>query len=637
MPRGETKRIDLQEVLGPSSIGGAGGLSLALPGKELISATQIVFDEVTGLAVIMKMFDREPDDQVKSRVLRAPMMALSQPDHGLGFPSGTQVLPRIFLRNAGPAPTQVSATIDWRNQTSGTFALPALTLSPGEVRTVSLADYQQAAQIPPDANWGTMKLSYTGRAADLVAVAVSYDKANRYGLQTPFSENLSRLWVGGMWHVDATHNTFITTGNAGSESTTAEVTLFYNGGKSRYRMEKMLSPGQQLWLDVGEVVHDQVPDSDGHTLPPSTMTGSYELRDLDHATVGQLYEGKLVLDKTFGHAAYGCGSCCGYDAVVLDPSGFFGPPGIQNDDSIYATDTCAGDQEDVTGSGYGWTSSDTAVATLPNRTLHTVTVGTAKGSGLVKLQRANPPSCPLTVFGPTQGVNVQPTVTISGPTNIPMLHAGTQGTDSITVTATGNPSGRTYSWTAVSGGSNITILNNTSASATLQSVAVGTYTVQVTYTFNNQPGTAVTVGKVQQPGSLGVISNATPLHNCASAGYAYNTADRQIQYQVLDTSAPPVPIPAAGMNLTETLNGLSNTCKVPYPTPTVGAQSGSNGYFPLPDTLQLCSSVCLPANAQGNPTGSCTAQVAQTWSANGFPVKSDTLTYTCPGPPTGAP
>jgi len=48
--------------------------------------------------------DREPDDQPKSRVLRAPMMALSQPDQGLGFPNGTQLLPRIFLRNAGSAP-----------------------------------------------------------------------------------------------------------------------------------------------------------------------------------------------------------------------------------------------------------------------------------------------------------------------------------------------------------------------------------------------------------------------------------------------------------------------------------------------------------------------------------------------------
>jgi hypothetical protein len=32
-----------------------GGLSLSLRGKELISATQIVFDEVTGLAAMMKI------------------------------------------------------------------------------------------------------------------------------------------------------------------------------------------------------------------------------------------------------------------------------------------------------------------------------------------------------------------------------------------------------------------------------------------------------------------------------------------------------------------------------------------------------------------------------------------------------
>jgi hypothetical protein len=75
------------------------------------------------------------------------------------------------------------------------------------------------------------------------------------------------------------------------------VTLFYNEGKSKYRVEKLLAPGQQLWLDVGQLIRNQVPDSDGHTLPPDTMTGSYELRDLDHATVGLLYEGKLMFVK----------------------------------------------------------------------------------------------------------------------------------------------------------------------------------------------------------------------------------------------------------------------------------------------------------------------------------------------------
>ncbi len=445
---GETKRIDMAEVLGPSSIGAVGGLSLSLPGKELISATQIVFDEVTGLAAMMKMFDREPDDQPKGRVLLAPMMALSQPDQGLGFPNGTQLLPRIFLRNAGPAPTQVAMSVDWRSDAkSGELALSPLALSPGEVKVINLADDQKSGQIPPDASWGTLKLAYTGRRADLVAVAVSYDKSNRYGLQTPFSEDLSRMWAGGMWHVDPTHNTFITTGNGGTEATTAEVTLFYNSGTSKYRMEKMLSPGQQLWLDVGHLVHDQVPDSDGHTLPPDTMTGSYELRDLDHAYVGQLYEGKLVIDKTYGHAAYGCGSCCGYDAVVLDPDPFGGPPGIENDDYIYANDTCSGGQADVTGGGYSWASSDTAVATLPNRTLHTVGVGSATGSTLVQLQRANPPHCLVTVFGPTQPVSVMPTITSISPAQ------GLVGTAiNVTVTGTGFASGAT-----VSAGSNISV------------------------------------------------------------------------------------------------------------------------------------------------------------------------------------
>ena len=77
-------------------------------------------------------------------------------------------------------------------------------------------------------------------------------------------------------------------------------------------------------------------------LPPDMMNGSYELRDLDHATVGQLYEGKLVIDKTYGHAAYGCGSCCGYSTVVFGPNRFSGPPGNNFSDFIHATQQCGG-------------------------------------------------------------------------------------------------------------------------------------------------------------------------------------------------------------------------------------------------------------------------------------------------------
>jgi len=185
---GQTSRIDLREVLGPSANGAIGALTVSLPGKGSLSATQIVFDEVTDLTAIMKLFEREPDDKAANHVLLAPMMALSQPDPALGFPSGTVLIPRVFLRNAGSAPARVSVAFDWRTDNrSGNFVIPSFSLLPNDVRVVTLSDYQGAGQVPPDANWGTLKINYTGRRSDLVAVALSYDKDNRYGLQTSFS------------------------------------------------------------------------------------------------------------------------------------------------------------------------------------------------------------------------------------------------------------------------------------------------------------------------------------------------------------------------------------------------------------------------------------------------------------------
>jgi hypothetical protein len=140
-------------------------------------------------------------------------------------------------------------------------------------------------------------------------------------------------------------------------------------------------------------------------------------------------------------------------------------------------------------------------------------------------------------------------------------------------------------------------------------------------------------------GSLGVISNDTQLFSCTDLGPpgSYNTQERLVQYQVLDTSSQPVPIQVLDMSATESLAIVTNTCGVEDLNPTAGALTGSNGYFPGPDTLRLCSAVCLPANGNGNPTGSCNLNIAQTWTVNGYPVKSGTLGSTCPGPPTGAP
>jgi hypothetical protein len=640
---GETKRFNLREVLGRSARGSIGGLSLVLPNNESLSATQIVFDEVTGLTAIMKLFDRDPDDKSRNHVLLAPMMALSQPDPGLGFPDGTTLSPHVFLRNAGMVPEGVSVAVNWRTESkSGNFALPPLNLSSGDVKLINLSDYESAGEIPPEANWGTVKIDYTGNEADLVAVALSYDKDNRYGLQTPFSEALSRLWAGGMWHVDGTHNTLIATGNGGSESTTAEVTLFYNGGKDQYRMQKLLSPGQQLWLDVGHLVHDQVPDAEGRTLPPDTMSGSYELRDVDHATVGQLYEGKLVIDKTYGHAAYGCGTCCGFTIPSLTPTPFTGVPGINNDDVMQTTEQCGGDVDDITDDAYGWQSSNTAVATLPTRTLHTVAPGSATGSASVQLLATHPaPRCPSPIYTGQQ----QNTVTVGiGVTcsNLDLSLGSTAPGSTVTgtCTATGTPTGGSFVWTAAGGTINLTPSQNGSSAtytSTSASSKVGDTTITVKYTYQSQQPVSATSSAitVHKPTTLvaGVVApNGTAActlpcltkpgnGTCsvtAGTSCTYNANQFQREYKVYDQFNNF--FQSVGINfatVTENITLTSNNCG------GSGVSTGSSPYTDFFDDYGKCDSCC----ESGGP--GCTTVAAQSLYVNGFSVRNTTITETC--------
>ena len=158
--------------------------------------------------------------------------------------------------------------------------------------------------------------------------------------------------------------------------------------------EVIVSEGQQIWLNVGDLLRNQVPDSDGKTVPPDVMSGSYELRDLDHEVLGLLYEGKLVVDKTYGHASYGCGHCCGYSSGRLFLTPFGAPPNIDKQNTYQAYNACTSryDDFDYAFSPY---SSNTGVATLSaGLSLHTVAVGGATTSGKNTVQYGISGGCP---------------------------------------------------------------------------------------------------------------------------------------------------------------------------------------------------------------------------------------------------
>jgi hypothetical protein len=100
-----------------------------------------------------------------------------------------------------------------------------------------------------------------------MAVAASYDATLRYGAQTPFSDQLSHIWEGGQWEYDAMHDSIITAGNGGGKPIQAAFTIFYDQGEQKYELEQSLEPDEQMWVDVGRLIRDQVPDKTGKVLP----------------------------------------------------------------------------------------------------------------------------------------------------------------------------------------------------------------------------------------------------------------------------------------------------------------------------------------------------------------------------------
>ena len=173
---------------------------------------------------------------------------------------------------------------------------------------------------------------------------------------------------------------------------------------------------------MGRIIREQIPDRDGHTIP-LTVT-SYELRDLDHPGLGHVFEGKLVLDRTYGRAFYGCSICCRQYGAALHVTPFSGPVGGGDWDTVTYKE-CDGTEYDGTAMAYGWFSYDTSIATLPNRYLSLVGVGSTTTQADIDLITSR---CLPYTDHPQQSVTVKGLVQISSTTVDPasISFSGTQ-------------------------------------------------------------------------------------------------------------------------------------------------------------------------------------------------------------------
>src|SRR5260370_2388539 len=193
------------------------------------------------------MFDHNPNSKSEERdfaktgawTLRAPMLALSNPDPALAFPPGTTLQPQLFLRNTTAKSVEASIRL-------GSKAAPSIRLNPNETRRIDVSAFEDGSTIPKQSHWTSVAIITKGLPDELVAVAASYDSTLRYGAQTPFSDQLSFRWEGGMWEYDPYHNSIITAGNGGTKPTKAAFTIFYNQGAEKYKLAQTLQPYHPL-------------------------------------------------------------------------------------------------------------------------------------------------------------------------------------------------------------------------------------------------------------------------------------------------------------------------------------------------------------------------------------------------------
>jgi hypothetical protein len=234
----------------------------------------------------------------------------------------------------------------------------------------------------------------------------SYDSSGKYYLDTPFSSNVAGHFAGGEWRADFNHNQLMAVTNSGQKSTNALLTLHYDNGEKSYEMQQSIQPGDQMWVNVAELIRSRTPDRKGNLLPVDLSYGTFDLRDLTPANDGLLIS-SVALDMTMGYnATQPCVECCGYlaDSPTFDPyPAEVVVDGIEQT-GIEAVSGCSDDTSYISSYYATWGSLNPSIAAVTANQVQGVAAGTTTGTATGTIP--TPGSCVCTLFSSTPQVPV---------------------------------------------------------------------------------------------------------------------------------------------------------------------------------------------------------------------------------------
>jgi hypothetical protein len=121
---------------------------------------------------------------------------------------------------------------------------------------------------------------------------------------------------------------------------------------------------------------------------------------------------------------------------------------------------------------------------------------------------------------------------------------------------------------------------------------------------------------IQETGKIAPCTSGSTL--------VYHGVNRNLTYQLKDTTGGIITID--GLPATEVLSEVSSSCA--SDVPIIGSTTTQGG-GKWGDSFNMCNSSCLPADANLNPTDSCTRTLQQVGKVNGYTVINRQVVYTC--------
>ncbi len=147
-------------------------------------------------------------------------------------------------------------------------------------------------------------------------------------------------------------------------------------------MRQTIQPGDQMWVNLAELIRSRVPDGKGNLLPLDVSAVTYDLRDLT-AGSHSLMANALAVDSTLGvRVRRNYPRCCPTDAPGWSPGVFDVVIDGTDFGQITGFNSCTGTLGNISGAFFNGWSANPAIATV------------AKTGAVTGVSRASPPPRP---------------------------------------------------------------------------------------------------------------------------------------------------------------------------------------------------------------------------------------------------